>query len=70
MRTPNIKGSEDSKETDIPGYGSWAILVGFLIMAPLMNYSVIPHEERGLEVRFGDAYREYKNRVPRWFGKV
>jgi protein-S-isoprenylcysteine O-methyltransferase Ste14 len=47
-------------------YGSIAVLVGFLIMGPLMNYRVIPREERDLEARFGDVYFEYKSRVPRW----
>lgn len=51
-------------------YGSIAVLVGFLIMAPVMNYRVIPREEHDLEARFGDAYREYKEKVPRWLGKV
>lgn len=48
-------------------YGSIAVSVGFLIMGLVMNYRVIPREERDLETRFGDSYREYKKEVRRWF---
>ena len=51
-------------------FGSLAVFVGFLIMGPLMNYRVIPREEHDLEARFGEAYREYMHKVPRWFGKI
>jgi protein-S-isoprenylcysteine O-methyltransferase Ste14 len=41
-----------------------------LLLAPLvyliMRYGVIAHEERHLEARFGDEYREYRARVRRW----
>ena len=51
-------------------YGSIAVMVACLIMWPVMNYKVIPREERDLEERFGGTYREYKNKVPRWLGKI
>ena len=44
----------------------WAI--GLVV--PLMwviNVGVVAREERYLERKFGDAYRAYKARVPRWF---
>lgn len=41
-----------------------AILPGVLWA---MSAGVIEREERYLERKFGDAYRAYKNRVPRWF---
>jgi len=50
-------------------YGSIIVFVGFLIMGPLMNSRVIAREEHDLDARFGDAYHEYKSKVPRWFGK-
>lgn len=33
----------------------------------IMNTGVIEREERYLERKFGDAYRDYRRRVPRWF---
>jgi protein-S-isoprenylcysteine O-methyltransferase Ste14 len=33
----------------------------------VMNAGVIEREERYLEQKFGEAYREYMLRVPRWF---
>jgi len=51
-------------------YGSIIVFVGFIIMGPAMNSRVIAREERDLEARFGDSYREYKSKVPRWLGKV
>jgi protein-S-isoprenylcysteine O-methyltransferase Ste14 len=35
-----------------------------------MNKRVIVREELDLEERFGASYLEYKNRVPRWLGKI
>ncbi len=51
-------------------YGSVAVLIAFVIACAVFNFVNVPLEERALEASFGEAYREYKNRVPRWFGKV
>jgi len=40
-----------------------AVVIGHLFYIPLS-------EERGLEARFGEAYREYKRNVPRWIPRV
>jgi len=50
-------------------YGSLAVLAGWFVLAALMQFLFIPREERALEKRFGDAYRDYKQNVPRWFAK-
>jgi protein-S-isoprenylcysteine O-methyltransferase Ste14 len=51
-------------------YGSLALLIAFVIAYILFNYFAMPNEERVLEAHFGEAYREYKKQVPRWFGKI
>lgn len=48
-------------------YGSISVLIAFLVAGAYFNFIHVPREERALEARFGDAYREYKNRVARWF---
>jgi len=51
-------------------YGSVALLIAFVIWNLFFNYYAVPQEERVLEAHFGEAYREYKSRVPRWLGKT
>lgn len=49
-------------------YGSIAVLIGCLLWLAMFNFVIVPWEERDLEARFGEAYRAYKARVPRWLG--
>jgi protein-S-isoprenylcysteine O-methyltransferase Ste14 len=51
-------------------YGSIAVLIAFVIACSAFNFFNVPLEERIMEAHFGEAYREYKNKVPRWFGKT
>ena len=51
-------------------YGSFAVFIGFLLLCVMMNFIAVPREERALEARFGEAFREYKHSVPRWLGKA
>ena len=59
--------------------GDWLLLIGIsllmntlwpLVFTPLiwimLRFGVIRYEEAHLEAKFGNAYRDYKNRVRRW----
>jgi protein-S-isoprenylcysteine O-methyltransferase Ste14 len=48
-------------------YGSPVILAGFVVWVLAMQRLAV-REELGLEAAFGDLYRQYKTRVPRWIG--
>lgn len=50
-------------------YGSIAVLIAFAVWYAFFNFYSVPLEERTLEAHFGEAYREYKQKVPRWIGK-
>ena len=47
-------------------YGSVPVLLVAVAAWAAANFLKVPQEERGLEARFGGAYRAYKARVPRW----
>jgi len=46
---------------------SWVFLLCALVHIVSWHFGVI-EEERNLLERYGDAYREYMNRTPRWIG--
>jgi protein-S-isoprenylcysteine O-methyltransferase Ste14 len=50
-------------------YGSFAVFIAFVAGCVFFNFAAVL-EERAMEERFGEAYLEYKNKVPRWFGKT
>jgi protein-S-isoprenylcysteine O-methyltransferase Ste14 len=47
----------------------WALLL-LAASLPLLHRSIVLHEERYLEGKFGEEYRRYKARVPRYGGPV
>jgi protein-S-isoprenylcysteine O-methyltransferase Ste14 len=46
---------------------SWVLPLLGIVGITLMNMSAV-HEERVCLQKFGNAYREYMNRTPRWIG--
>jgi len=44
----------------------WVILL-LVVSLPLVHYGIILREERYLERKFGDEYRRYKKKVPRYW---
>jgi len=46
---------------------SWVVLLLGIVLITLMNMKAVTEERFCLE-KFGNAYREYMNRTPRWIG--
>ena len=44
----------------------WVLLL-LVLSLPLVHYGIILREERYLERKFGDEYRRYKTKVPRYW---
>jgi protein-S-isoprenylcysteine O-methyltransferase Ste14 len=50
-------------------FGSLAVLVGFVVLLVVIIL-ILPWEEGGLARQFGETYRQYQARVPRWLGRI
>jgi protein-S-isoprenylcysteine O-methyltransferase Ste14 len=70
VRNPMISGVAFILLGELLASGSLRLLIWFLLFA-LANLIYIPLvEEPGLEHRFGQAYRVYKQHVPRWLPRL
>ena len=47
-------------------FGSYSVIILAFVAALIIDRGVITKEEAYLEARFGEAYRDYKNKVRRW----
>jgi len=48
------------------GLGNWWIIILLPVVLAIVYGAVVRHEERYLEEKFEDAYRDYKKAVRRW----
>ncbi len=66
VRNPMISGVAAVLAGQALLTGSWVIALWLLVFVVINQTYFLLSEEPGLERRFGDSYREYKARVPRW----
>lgn len=66
VRNPMITGVLFLIAAEALLFGSWPLLVwmGIFFLGNAVYFPLV--EEKGLEERFGQAYREYTRNVPRW----
>jgi protein-S-isoprenylcysteine O-methyltransferase Ste14 len=70
VRNPMISGVLFILLAEAVFFGSLPLL-GMFAVAFIVNAIYIPLvEERGLERRFGEEYRRYKQHVPRWIPRL
>ena len=50
-------------------YGSVSVLIGCMVFLTVL-LAAVRYEERVLDARFGDAYRVYRTKVPRWLRRL
>lgn len=70
MRNPMISGVIAMLAGEALFFGSLAIGILAVIFFLINHVYFIYSEEPGLEKRFGESYREYKKRVPRWIPRL
>jgi len=70
VRNPMIVSVFMMQSAEAIKTGSWPVF-GWLLAFVTLNLFYIPLvEERGLQARFGEDYRRYKESVPRWIPRL
>ena len=69
-RNPMITGVATTLAGQALLIGSRLIAVWFLIFVAINHTYFLLSEEPGLEERFGEDYRAYKRKVPRWIPRL
>ena len=70
VRNPMILGVITVLLGESIAFGSMSILTWAVLVFLINTVYFIFSEEPGLEKRFGDEYREYKRKVPRWIPRL
>ena len=70
LRNPMITGVAAVLAGEALLTGSWVLAAWTLAFVAINFLYFVMIEEPGLERRFGDPYREYKARVPRWMPRL
>jgi protein-S-isoprenylcysteine O-methyltransferase Ste14 len=70
VRNPMISGVLSVLAAEALLFQSWPVAgwLGFFFVMNTIYFRL--HEEKGLEARFGDDYRLYKQNVPRWLPRA
>lgn len=70
VRNPMITGVLLMLAAESLLFGSWPVAVWMLVFFLIHAVYLARMEEPGLERRFGEDYRRYKTKVPRWIPRV
>jgi protein-S-isoprenylcysteine O-methyltransferase Ste14 len=70
VRNPMISGALFVLMAEATLFRSWPIAIWMVIFPASNTVYFCLGEEKGLENRFGDDYRDYKAHVPRWVPRL
>jgi len=66
-RNPNVCGRQARAPRLAIGFALDWVLLLVVVSLPLVHYRIILREERYLERKFGNEYRRYKTKIPRYW---
>ena len=70
VRNPMISGVALMLVGETLFWGSWWVALWAGIFVCINHFYFVVSEEPGLEKRFGESYRLYKDHVPRWIPRL